>query len=195
MSWEEGPSTKHSCPCGNGHYAVVPRSDDWGRYEERWEMLCPSCKETYGLYSLDYNRKGMVSTSHSWVPQQLLRELATGALEVEQAKEMLSAYAISQYEERWSRHFSGKTKKAIWRELTQDGNEYPSLPTFYLQIRDSSLSQQLSRYFNYRQLSTVVRILQLSDTELHVRMGRVQKLERALEEKHSHAQQQRHGAI
>jgi len=189
MSWEDGLPIKHPCPCGNGQYTVVERSDDWGRHEERWEMHCPSCLHRYGLYSFDYNRKGMVSTSHRWLPRQMLSELAVTASEVEEARKALSAYAVAQFQEQWNEHFRGKAKKAIWRELTEDGRQYPSLPTFYLHVRESSLEKQLARYLEYPQLPTVARILQVSSSELHSRIEKVQALERALEEKQSNARQ------
>ena len=190
MSWEDSAPIERPCPCGTGQYVVIGRSDDWNRYEERWEMHCPSCKEKYGLYTYDYNRKGMVSTYHCWLPRPLLKALSVAAEELEEANKALSAYATAHFRERWNTHFIGKAKKAIWRELTEDGRHYPSLPTFYLHVRESSLELQLARYFDYRELPTVVRVLQLSASELHSRIEQVRELERMLEEKHSHARHQ-----
>ena len=189
MSWEDGLPIQNPCPCGNGLYTVVQRSDDWGRYEERWEMHCPSCLQRYGLYSFEYNRKGIASTGHRWLPRRMLSELAVAASEVEGARKDLSAYAIAQFQEQWKEHFRGKAKKAIWRELTEDGKQYPSLSTFYLQIRESNLEKQLALYFEYPQLPTVARVLQVSNSELHSRLAGVQALERRLEEKQSNARQ------
>ena len=153
-------------------------------------MHCPSCKEKYGLYASNYSRKGMASTYHCWLPRLLLKELSVAAEELEQAKKALSVYATAHYQERWNTHFIGKAKKAIWRELTEDGKHYPSLPTFYLHVRESSLERQLARYFDYRELPTVVRVLQLSASELHSRVEQVRELEHMLEESHSNARQQ-----
>jgi len=60
VSWEDHPPISYPCPCGKRAYSVTQRSDDWGRFEERWKMLCPECQETHGLYSNTVNRKGMV---------------------------------------------------------------------------------------------------------------------------------------
>lgn len=187
MSWEEGLPAKHPCPCGNGQYTIIQRSDDWGRHEERWEMHCQSCLQLYGLYSFDYNRKGMIITSHRWLPRQMLSELAIRASEVEEARKAVSAFAVAQFQDHWNEHFRGKAKKAIWRELTEDGKRYPSLPTFYLQVRESSLEKQLARYFEYPELPTVARILQVGSSELHSRIEKVQAMERALEDRQTRA--------
>jgi hypothetical protein len=189
MSWEEGLPTKHPCPCGNGQYTVVQRSDDWGRHEELWKMHCQSCLQRYGLYSFDYSRSGIVVTSHRWLPRQLLNELAVTAAEVEEARKAASAYAVTQFQDQWNKHFRGKAKKAIWRELTEDGKRYPSLPTFYLHVRESSLEKQLARYFEFPELPTVARILQVGSSELQSRIEKVQAMERTLEEWQSHARQ------
>jgi hypothetical protein len=183
MSWEEGLPAKHPCPCGNGHYTIIQRSDDWGRHQERWEMHCQYCLQLYGLYSFDYNRNGMVNTSHLWLPRQMLSELAIETSEVEEARKAVSAFAVAQFQDRWNEHFRGKAKKAIWRELTEDGKRYPSLPTFYLHVRESSLEKQLARYFEYPELPTVARILQVVSYELHSRIEKVQAMERTLEDR------------
>ena len=195
MSWEESPPIVRPCPCGIGHYTIIERTDDWGRSEERWEMQCQSCVENYGLFSFDYNRKGIVSTSRNWIPRQLSNELATMESTIEREKENLSAFAMTEFLERWKQHFKGKTKKAIWRELTQDGARYPSLPTFYLHIRESNLEQQLARYFDYREIATVIRILQLNHPEIDRQVELIQTLERVLEAKKNHAREFRSAPI
>ena len=190
MSWEDSVPIERPCPCGTGQYAVIGRSDDWNRYEERWEMHCPSCKKNYGLYASNYSRKGMTSTYHCWLPRSLLKELTAASDELEQAKKSLSVYVSTHLRERWNEHFIGKAKKAIWRELTEEGKHYPSLSTFYLHVRESSMEQQLARYFDYRELPTVVRVLQLNASELQSRIEQVRELERMLDEKHIHARRQ-----
>ena len=112
------------------------------------------------------------------------------AEELAHAKKGLAAFAVAQHGEVWSEHFSGKAKKAIWRELTDDGKDYPSLGTFYLHVRQSSLQSTLTRYFDYQNLSTVIRVLHLTGSELQLRLERVRELERLLEAKNTYARQQ-----
>jgi hypothetical protein len=190
MSWEDSEPIEKKCPCGRGHYVVIGRSDDWGRFEDRWEMHCPHCAVEYGLYESNYNRKGLPTTYRGWIPRALLQQLSAAAVELTEAKKQVTEYAIAQFGKHWNMHFSHKTKKAVWRELAEDGKHYPSLPTFYTHVRQSGLQEELERYFEWPKLSTVVRILQLRGSELQARIGQVQELERLLEEKQSHARKQ-----
>lgn len=190
MSWEDHAPTRRPCPCGKGHYTVFQRSDDWGRFEERWEMECGACKEKYGLHSATYNRKGIHETSSGWVPHAVLQEVAAARLRVEEADKRLTADAASQFGEPWRAHFDGKAKKTIWSELTEDGKCYPSLGTFYTHVRDSGLDRVLARYFDRRELSTVIRILGPSASTLGERMAEVERLERELDARSSCARQQ-----
>ena len=49
MSWEESFRREYPCPCGKGRYEYVSYSDDWGRGEIKYEMLCPECERRYHL--------------------------------------------------------------------------------------------------------------------------------------------------
>ena len=186
MSWEESKPEPHPCPCSKGHYTVVHRSDDWGRYEERWAMHCPRCNENYDLYTYHANRKGITETYHAWVPKPLLHELAELRERAEEEKRGLATYLERQYGDRWRQHFSGKTRKAIWTQLTQDGRNYPSLSTFYSHIRHSGLENVLKGYLHYGEAGTVIRILKLKDVELTSRIKKIQGLEQATEKKERH---------
>lgn len=189
MSWEESEPINRPCPCGAGHYAVIERSDDWNRIDERWEMHCPACAPKYGLYARDYTHKGMAATYRGWLPRSVLQEFAAATTAVEEAKKRLTAYAVDTVGERWKTHFAGKTKKAVWRELTEDGKHYPSLGTFYAHVCDSGLARVLERYFDPRDLSTVVRILGPSGSELAARIVEAERMERALHEQDGRARQ------
>jgi hypothetical protein len=178
MSWEEGKPAIRPCPCGMNHYVVITRSDDWNRFDESWEMRCPLCAEKYGLYQYNYNRKGFHTTGYEWLPQVTLQELSVRAEELKEAEIGLKAYAIAQHGEPWTRHFDHKTKKAVWCELTEDGKHYPSLPTFYAHVREFGLNRVLAAYFEHNYLPTVVRVLQLSGSELESRMKQVGELQR-----------------
>jgi hypothetical protein len=189
VSWEESTPIDRPCPCAAGYYAVINRSDDWGRFDERWEMHCTSCQSGYGLYVYEYNRSGMSNTHRSWLSRELLRELSSLESKLERAKQGLSQSAAAELRSQWFEHFAGKSKKAVWRELTEDGMQYPSLPTFYTHVRQSSLQRVLTRYFEYDELSTVERVLGLDNTELPVRRNQVAELEAELEAKHAYARQ------
>lgn len=190
MSWEDHEPIKRPCLCGNGHYAVIQRSDDWGRFDERWEMECRACSEKYGLHSTTYNRKGMHEASSGWVPHAVLQEVAAAKLKVEEADRRLTADAANQFGERWRAHFNGKAKKTIWSELTEGGKCYPSLGTFYTLVRDSGLDGVLARYFDRGELPTVIRILGPSASALGEWMAEVERLERELDARSSWARQQ-----
>lgn len=190
MSWEESEPIKQPCPCGQGHYTMIQRSDDWGRFDERWEMHCLVCEAEYGLYGHDYTRKGMVVTYRGWVLRHVLQELATASAAVEEARKRLASYATDEFGERWTAHFAGKTKKAIWRELTEDGKHYPSLGTFYKHVAESGMAHVLKRYFDPRELPNVIRLLGPSTSDLRERMADAERLERELDAQNSRARQQ-----
>lgn len=190
MSWEDHEPSKRPCPCCNGHYLVIQRSDDWGRSDERWEMHCPACAEKYGLYSATYNRKGMDETFSGWVPRPVLHEVATAEQTAQEAEKRLTDVASTQFGARWRAHFDGKAKKAIWRELTEDGEHYPSLGTFYAHVRDSGMDRVLARYLDRRELATVVRILGPAAAALTARISEVERLEEALDQRRSEARRQ-----
>lgn len=190
MSWEVHEPIKRPCPCGKGHYAVIGRSDDWNRFDEHWDMQCPACNAEYVLYTQDYTRKGMAATYRGWVPSSVLRELAAAMAAVEEARKQLSSYAIAALGARWTAHFAGKTKKAVWHELTENGKRYPSLGTFYRHVADSGMARVLEGYFDPRELPTVIRILGPSTSELSERMAEVARLEREMDAQDIRARQQ-----
>ena len=190
MSWEESKPEPHTCPCGKGDYVVIHRSDDWGRFEERWEMRCPHCNANYALYTYYRNHKGITETQYGWVLKSRMQELAELNERLEDKKKELAAYLKTQYGEKWLQHFRGKTKKAIWSALTQDGQIYPSLSTLYAHIRNSGLERVLEAYLNYREAATVIRVLGLKDVKLTSMLEKVRKLEHMVEQKELNVRQQ-----
>lgn len=67
MSWEEMYRRKYPCPCGTGKYEAIGHSDDWGRSETTYNMLCPICQEKYvydktiiGGHPGDFKERGWV---------------------------------------------------------------------------------------------------------------------------------------
>jgi hypothetical protein len=153
-------------------------------------MHCPACKANYGLYTQDYSDKGIAARYRGWARRTLLLDLSAATENLEKEKGRLTDHARTEFRERWNKHFSGKTKKAAWRELTDDGKSYPSLPTFYTHIRESSLEQVLERYFECGELPTVVRILRLNGSDLETSLTRVQRLEEELKRKDHHAREE-----
>ena len=190
MSWEDQEPLQRPCPCGAGRYIVESRSDDWGRFDERWAIQCRPCAEKYGLFREAYNRKGVYETSFSWVSHDLLQKIAEAKLKREESERRLTSEATQAFGERWYAHFEGKAKKTIWSELTEQGKFYPSLGTFYEQVRTSGLRSVLSRYFDRRQLPTVIRILGSCAAALVESMADVEQVERDLEARIFIARQQ-----
>lgn len=178
MSWEDGPPEPHPCPCREGQYTITHRSDDWGRFDERWEMQCPRCRSTYGLYAWHVNHKGATIPCCGWLPRPKLRELAEAKSRTEAAEAALTTYLGSAYGGEWRAHFEGRKKSDIWRELTKNGDEYPSLGTFYSHVRASGLSSVLARYLEHSGASTVIRVLSLEDQKLRSMRAAIAKLKR-----------------
>lgn len=177
MSWEDSDPIYRRCPCGKGRYAVVSRSDDWGRHEERWSMECTRCRIVYRLFAYHSNRKGINETHYGWVPKLVLRDLSRLERGARNEERKLSVYMRRKYRNQWRQHFVNKGKKATWTELTEAGNHYPSLPTFYAHIRHWGVQRLLDEYLTYRKVETVVRVLGLRDTQLMSMVQKVANLE------------------
>ena len=152
-------------------------------------MHCRLCNTNYGLYTYYGNRKGITETYYGWVPKSLLCELAELRERIEKEKRGLESDMKARYGEKWRQHFTGKKKKAIWSELTQDGRTYPSLSTFYSHVRNSGLARALEEYLAYREVETVIRVLGLNDAELSSMIERIQELEQATELKEQYVRQ------
>ena len=186
MSWEEISSKTNTCPCGAGHYTVRTLMDDWNRIEQRWTMDCPRCQSQYSLYTYEVFDSGMTNTSFAWAPRSALEELATLRALVLSEQQRFADYLQHQHGPSWSAHFSGKSKRSIWEELTDAGREYPSLPTFYQHCRRSGLDRVLKDYLQYRTAGTVARVLSLSDGELSEQVSNIQDLETMSARKERH---------
>lgn len=186
MSWEDSPPTYYRCPCGLGTYSIIHRGDDWGRFDERWEMQCSTCAAEYGIYVTSSNRKGMWVTHHAWVPRKALAEVEQEKKRNEACKRAVADYMQSRTRHSWLTHFGGRKKAEIWSEITQDGAEYPALQTFYKHVRDSSLEQVLCHYLRFEDVATVLRILG-PDPKLVELAEQVHLSESNLEEAHSRA--------
>lgn len=131
-----------------------------------------------------------METHHGWVRKSLLQELAELNGRMEGKNRGLATYLKTQHGEKWFQHFHGKTKKAIWSELTQDGQVYPSLSTLYTHIRNFGLEQVLEGYFSYRDVATVTRILELNDIKLTSVIYEIRELEHLVEQKEQYVRRQ-----
>jgi hypothetical protein len=180
MSWEDDRVEKRPCPCDKGHYTVTYRSNDWGQHDERWSMDCSQCRKTHGLYQYIINWKGMHERYSVWAPTQDLRELDELRKALEQQQIGIATHLKTQYEDRWIEHFAGKSKKATWAELTDEGSSYPQLSTFYNHARHYGLESILKGYLRYDQANAVSRILRLDDPDLTSRVAQTCDLENRL---------------
>jgi hypothetical protein len=163
---------------------VTLLSDDWNRFDDRWAMICTRCKNEYALYSYDVNRKGMSETHRTWAPKALANELKGLHQTIDDEQRRITTRVQTNYGQKWKQHFDGKTKKAIWSELTGAGRIYPSLATFYSHIRYLGLEKVLSRYLDHRELDTIRRVLAIKDSALNTAASRIQDLKRQAEKLH-----------
>ena len=49
MSWELDNVQYKECPCGKGRIRVESYSDDWNRFDTRYEIECEYCKDHYHI--------------------------------------------------------------------------------------------------------------------------------------------------
>jgi hypothetical protein len=110
-----------------------------------------------------------------------MRELADLHKRIEEEKHQLATYVETEYSNTWHQYFSNKSKKAIWRELTEDGRQYPSLSTFYSHVRHSGLSRVLDGYFHFHNIQTVINLLGLEDEQLDTKIKCIEQLEQQQE--------------
>lgn len=177
MSWEDISTDKRACPCGAGYYTVTIRSDDWGRQEERWAMACSKCADAYVLFKRYRIDKGMTGIHFGWVPSPLMDEITRLEKQIERHKGDISSYVKARYGSEWHQHFQGKTKKAIWIELTRGGTVHPKLSTFYSHVKQSGLGQVLDSYLDFHNIQTVISIFGLEDEQLDTMVDLIDELE------------------
>jgi hypothetical protein len=65
----------------------------------------------------------------------------------------------------------------VWAALTEDGSRYPSLSTFYSHVRNQSLRSVLDGYFERHSVTTVIRILGLTDAILNEMLSKSEMLD------------------
>lgn len=53
MAWELDSTQYKPCPCGKGRIRIEEYSDEWNRYDSRYEIECEYCK---AHYHIEYSR-------------------------------------------------------------------------------------------------------------------------------------------
>lgn len=164
MSWEEIHVEKLKCPCGKGTYTVRLLMDDWNRSEENWEMDCPICKKKYQLYEYNYHDSGLDCKAYLWVVKKLYEEMVKDKKHLEQTKISLVNSAKTRYKDKWLFYFhDAKTKKEVWRKLTDDGNRNLNLSTFFSHTQNDDIIKYVRDYFNYNNLLFILNKLEIKD--------------------------------
>ena len=152
-------------------------ADDWGRLERRWEMVCSKCIDNYRLFTSYKTRMGITEPNLRWVPKSLVDQITGLERQIDREIQRGSQYVKSLYTTGWQQYFDGKSRKAIWRELTQDGALYPSISTFYSHARQVGIDQVLDSYLGYHNIQIVVDVLGLEDNWPDESIQAIQKLE------------------
>lgn len=158
MSWEEIFRKKYPCPCRKGEYEEVHYSDDWGRSETRYTMLCLECKDKYIYdHTVIHGHPGN-EIERGWVLKSVLEAEHKHRKNVEAKAKIL-------YLKLWKKKFKNlKTKKQIWEELTLNGKYYPSLGTLYIHTKgynQEEITKYIDRFFNYYDLKRVFEVCQV----------------------------------
>lgn len=158
-----------TCPCGAGTYTVTLRSDDWGRSDERWCMSCPACQAAYQLVTFHGDYKGTLDIRYGWVPKERCAEADRLRKQASSMVARAEELAFARYYQRWIGTLNRTTKKSLWRSITANGGRYPSLSTFYTDVKTTDLDLYLKRYFesNGPALLQELGIVDLEIEQLH----------------------------
>jgi hypothetical protein len=141
--------------------------DDWNRSEERWEMDCIKCKKQYCLYQYSYLDSGMNCRTFLWVRREELEKVDKIEAQLTKAKEEVVKKAKARYMDMWLSYFQDvKSKKEIWRRLTDNGKRYPSLSAFYNHTKDTTLQSYLRGEFTYESMPVILQKLHVADREI-----------------------------
>lgn len=177
MSWES-KETKKNCPCGKGTYTVIDRSDDWGRFETRWQMDCLECKVNYSLYEYYYHKSGLAEVGFKWVEKAKYKEamsLKNKALELRIESDQLTKKI---YLPVLLEMFSKSSKKSIWETLKSKNRGFVSLGTFYKHTKGKTKEEYLSELFNVNTLETVFSLVSIDNAGIDSLVQRAEEFER-----------------
>ena len=182
MSWEVTNTDEHLCPCGAGSYRITTLSDDWGRTEERWEMICPTCATRFALHRYYYQDSGRTWPAFIWVKLEALRQVQDDQGDHAALKERILATARARYLDRWIQHFAhAKSRKEIWRILTNTGKCYPSLSTFYQATKGTVPRQYLTTRFTFENLTWILAQLDIQDAHIYGLLSEADRMRQTIE--------------
>jgi hypothetical protein len=153
MGWDKGGAERHPCPCGRGEYEQSYWSDDWGRAENHYDMLCPHCKELYVYVRHAADRSS--SRPCGWTLKSVLEA-------GQHHRDDVTARAKALCWNTWRGKFAGlKTKKQQWEVLTRHGRFYPAYGSFCDHTRGKSaedVTAYIDHYFSYHNLRQVFEV-------------------------------------
>lgn len=183
MSRELDSIKEYACPCGSGKYVVSHYSDDWNRFDETWEMTCPNCKKEYVCYTYYYYDSGMSCSSNIWVPVRLYNKYKDFETRISNRKKEILNKAKTKWLSVWIEYFKKiKSKKDIWRILTDNGKRYPSLSSFYSHTSGKPMSTYLENEFRYDSIPIILKIINKEDSDLNQQISEVNDLEKEKKE-------------
>lgn len=166
------------CPCGSGSYEVAVSANEWGRSTEQWAMRCGECRSKYVLFDYTLREKDRQWLAQVWVlasDRLLIRaheeEITVAEASIEQRGR------LTLLKEWMSLPSTVGSKKRLWELLTDSGAiEYPSLSTFYAQVRRIGLDRYWEREFSPRNMARILVVLEHDDHELHSALHQLAKL-------------------
>ncbi len=169
MSWEEMSVDKHPCPCGRGTFSVAHRMDDWNRSDTSMRMDCQDCRDGYVIYSEKSYRSGMPRVVQFWISKEISVEYDKLSNEAKALRAQEKSLRTQRHLSAWLALFTGKNKKQSWELLTNNGEKYPALGTFYQHTKDEGLTAYLERHFKNaddHSFSEILKLLHVEDAEL-----------------------------
>lgn len=168
MSWDEINTQKYECPCHSSTYTIKYLMDDWNRSDEQWEMNCPECRQKHRLHTYYYQYKGMTCKAHRWITKEAHEKVSNIETKYNRMKDQIVALAGSRYLDKWLSYFDGaKSKKDVWRWLTDNGARYPSLSTFYAHLKNDNLEKYLRKEFDFENLQMILSKLNANDNDVN----------------------------
>jgi hypothetical protein len=183
MTWDESKEDK-ACPCGTGTYTITRRANDWGQGGEWFEMNCSRCRETYVQFKLDYldpGAPGSTSILDLWVLRRDKEAVDDLQKQIKRTEQSMLAKALPRYLSRWLKHFAGKSKKDVWRELKPlDRSHVPSLGTFYKHTKDG-VETYLQDFFAAKRIISILDLLKITDSEMTELNQRLRNMDREYE--------------
>lgn len=169
---------EHTCPCGNGTYAVALSANDWGRSTEQWTMRCGECRCRYVLLDYTLREKDRQWLAQVWVLASDRLSLGTLDEEITDAEASIEQRARLTLLDEWmSLPSTVGSRKRLWELMTDSGEiEYPSLSTFYAQVRRIGLDRYWEQEFSPRNMSRILVVLEHDDHELRSALDQLGKL-------------------